>query len=92
MNGFESSPALWFFVLAQLFGVLSAWLARLSEGSACQTLSQGLFFLALPFMGIMTAAALAVGPGWWLCCSATLAVMILTVTCDFRKSHELAIY
>jgi hypothetical protein len=90
MNGFDSPTILWFLVAAQGFGVATAWLARLSEGSCCQTFAQCLFFGILPIMGVVTALAFAVGPGCWLACSATLAVMVLTVTCDFRGSREAA--
>ena len=34
MNGFDSPTVLWLFVAAQMFGVASAWIARLSEGSS----------------------------------------------------------
>jgi hypothetical protein len=44
----------------------------------------------LLLMGLGTAFALTIGPGCWLTCSATLAVMVLTVTCDFRASREAA--
>lgn len=90
MNGFDSSTALWLLVVAQFLGVLSAWVARLSEGSCCQAVSQYVFFGVLPLMGVTTAAAMAIGPGCWLTCSATLAIMVLTVTCDFRRSREAA--
>jgi hypothetical protein len=90
MNGFDSTTVLWIFVAAQLLGVSSAWLARLSEGSTCQTVGQCMFFGILPLMGIVTMAAWAVGPGCWLACSTTLAIMVLTVTCDFRGSREAA--
>ena len=90
MNGFDSPSVLWLFVAAQLLGVLSAWLARLSEGSVCQAVSQWMFFGVLPLMGAATMVALAVGPGCWLACCATLSVMVLTVTCDFRGSREAA--
>ena len=90
MNGFDSPTVLWLMVAAQFLGVSSAWLARLSEGSSCQAVCQYVFFGVLPLMGVVTAAALAVGPGCWMACSTTLAVMVLTVTCDFRGSREAA--
>ena len=43
--------------------------ARLSEGSRRQAISQGMFLGALPLMGAATIVALAVGPGCWLACS-----------------------
>jgi hypothetical protein len=90
MNGFDSSTVLWLLIAAQLLGISSAWLARLSEGSCYQAVSQCLFFGVLPLMGAATVAAMTVGPGCWMTCSVTLAIMVLTVTCDFRGSREAA--
>ena len=88
MNGFDSPAVLWLLLTAQLLGVLSACVARLSEGSPCQSISQRMFLAALPLVGAATILALAVGPGCWLACSASLAAMVLTVTCDFRGSRQ----
>jgi hypothetical protein len=90
MNGIDSSAVLWLFIATQLLGVSSAWLARLSEGKRHQLISQWMFFGVLPLVGLVTMVALAAGPGYWLACSATLAFMVLTVTCDFRGSREAA--
>jgi hypothetical protein len=90
MNGFDSPTALWLLIGAQFLGVASAWLARLCEGSPRQAASQRMFFGVLPLMGAATMVAFAVGPGYWLACSTTLAFMVLTVTCDFRSSKEAA--
>jgi hypothetical protein len=90
MNGFDSPATLWLLVAAQILGVLTAFAARFSEGSPHQAISQGMFFAVLLLMGAATLVALAVGPGCWLGCAATLAVMILTVTCDFRRCRESA--
>lgn len=90
MNGFDSPSVLWLLVAVQFLGIASACLARVSEGSSCQGVSQVIFFVVLPVMGTITAFALTVGPGYWLACAATLAVMVLTVTCDFRGGREAA--
>ena len=90
MNGFDSPTVLWLLVAAQCIGVAAAWLARLSEGSTCQAFGQYVFLATLPLVGASAVLALAVGPGCWLGCSATLAVMVLTVTCDFRGSRQAA--
>ena len=90
MNGLDSPAALWLLVAIQFVGVLSACAARLSEGSSRQSAIQCLFFGTLALMGVATVTAFAVGPGWWLACSASLTVMILTVTCDFRSGRESA--
>jgi hypothetical protein len=88
MNGIDSSTALWLLVAAQLLGISSAWTARLSEGSSFQAATQCVFFTTLLLMGVASMVALAVGPGIWLACSTSLAVMVLMVTCDFGKSRE----
>jgi len=90
MNGFDSPAALWMLVAVQSLGVLSAFAARFSEGSPRQAISQGMFLGMLPLMGVATLMALAVGPGCWLGCATTLAIMVLTVTWDFRKGRESA--
>jgi hypothetical protein len=92
MNGLDSPQVLWLLMASQLLGLFSAGIARLSEGSCCQAASQYIFFGVLPLMGVATALALAIGPGWWLACAATLALMVLTVTCDFRGRREAAIW
>jgi hypothetical protein len=88
MNGFDSPSLQWFLLATQLLGVVSAFAARLSEGSPRQAISQRMFFGALCVMGTATIVALAVGPGCWLACSTSLAVMVLTVICDFRGGRQ----
>lgn len=90
MNGFDSPAVLWLLVAAQLLGVFTAALARLSEGCPFQVACHRLFFAVLSLVGAATMVASAVGPGCWVACSATLAVMILMVTCDFRAGREAA--
>ena len=92
MNGFDSTGGLWLLVAAQCFGVLSAGAARLSEGSAWQGASQWVFLLALPLVGLATSVALMVGPGVWVACAASLAVMALTATCDLRRRQDVAVW
>jgi len=90
MNGFDSPAALWLLVAIQVLGVLSACATRLSEGSRRQAISQGMFLGLLLLIGCATPVAMAMGPGCWLASSTTLAVMVLTVTCDFRSGRESA--
>ena len=44
MNGINTSVALWPLVAVSLFGLASAWTARLSEGSSFQVVAQFVFF------------------------------------------------
>jgi hypothetical protein len=90
MNGFDSSVVLWLLAAVQLLGAVSACATRLSEGSSRQAVSQVMFLAMLPLMGAATVMAFAIGLGWWLISSATLAGMILTATCDLRNSRESA--
>lgn len=88
MDGFYSPVALWLLMALQFLGIMSACAARFSEGTPRQRLIQGMFLGVLPLMGCSTMVAFAIGPGCWLACATTLAVMVLTVTCDFRSSRE----
>ncbi|MCE5269016.1 MAG: hypothetical protein LLG00_14160 [Planctomycetaceae bacterium] len=90
MNGIDFSAMFWLLVALQAFGVLSACAARLSEGSACQALLRCIFLGALPLEGAATCVALAIGPGIWVACAASLAIMIITATWDLRVSPDVA--
>lgn len=91
MNGLDSTTAFWLVVAFPCFGVLSAWAARLSEGSVCQAVSQWVFYVALGLAGTATAVALMVGLAIWAVCAVLLAVMVLTATCDFGARRETAV-
>jgi hypothetical protein len=90
MNGFDTPAAVWLLVAAQVLGILTAIAARFSEGSPHQSISQGMFFAVMLLMGVANLVAIGVGPGCWVGCATTLAVMMLTVTCDFRSGRESA--
>ena len=86
-------PAL-LFVLGtiQVFGLISATIARLGEGSGCQTLCQRVFLASLALVGAATALSVTLlMPGAWVACGATLSLMVLMATCDFgRAGHTTA--
>ena len=84
----EAPMISWLFVAIEVAGLTSAWVARLSTGSRRQTSCQYLFLGCLALMGGAAFASLGFGPGCWLVSSVTLALMILTVTCDFRRSRQ----
>lgn len=67
-------------------GLVSASLVRISEGSRCEAWLQRFFLGCLGLVGATAIASLGLHPGCWLSCGATLAVMVLTVTCDFHKA------
>lgn len=88
MNGFDTPAALWLFAAIQILGILSACMARWSEGSEKQAACHRIFYGIMPLMGSASLLSLAFGPGYWLCCSATLACMVLVATCDFRAHRD----
>jgi hypothetical protein len=85
----SQAPAVgWLFVVVEVVGLASAWLARLSAGSRRQTPCQCLFLACLALVGGAAFVSLGFGPGCWLVSSVTLSLMILTVTCDFSRSRQ----
>ena len=88
MTNFVPSVPLWIWVGLQFVGISSAWIARLSEGSAHQTRCQWLFLISLFLIGLATIAALWQRPGYWLGLAITLASMILVAICDFRRHRH----
>jgi hypothetical protein len=88
LNGFESSAALEILVAAQCCGILTAVLARLSEGSFIAAAFQWVFFVALALVGAATAVAITIGPGIWVACATSFAVMVLLATCDLNVDRR----
>ena len=75
-------------MLVQVFGLGSAWFARLSEGSSRQAICQRLFFGCLVLVGVAMIPAAKLGPGFWLSSGATLSLMILAVTYNVNPSRD----
>ena len=75
----------------QAVGLLSAWLARFTEGSQHQHWYQRLFFLCLLLLGVATLAALLSSPTACVMAGATFSVMVLAATWDFSASKRAAI-
>ena len=88
MSGLEAPIMSWSLVVVQSIGLLSAWLARLSEGSSCQTSCQRFFLACLVLVGMGTIASLALAPGCWLASGATFSLMVVATTCDFRRCRR----
>jgi hypothetical protein len=79
----ETSFFAWLLGLIQIAGLLSAWLARLSEGSARQAWCQRLFVGCLALVGLSTMIVVALGARHWVASGATLSAMILAAIWDF---------
>ena len=90
MTSLEMPIVCWLFGVVELLGLVSAWAARLSEGSQRQTLCQHLFFACMALVGTATLVSFGLGPACWLASAVTLAVMVLTVTCDFSRTRPVA--
>lgn len=91
MTAHQSTIILATLLAVELLGLISAALARLSEGSAYQASGQRLFFGSLGLVGLTTMAALLLGPGYWLTSGATFSLMVLTATCDFNHTGRAAV-
>jgi hypothetical protein len=72
----------------QLLGMASAWLARLSEGTAHQARFQRFFFVSLVVVGGATMVSLRLPPVYWLISAVTFTLMIMVVVCDFSRSGQ----
>ena len=80
----ETSFLVWTIGIIHIAGLVSAWLARLSEGSRSQASCQWLFFACLGLIGLTTMATVALGPRYWLASGITLSVMVLGAVWDVR--------
>jgi hypothetical protein len=74
---------LWLVIVAQIAGVLSAAMTRISEGSKNQTSFQALFIGTLLAVGLITISGVRLGPAHWMISGTTMAIMLLLATCDF---------
>jgi len=90
MNGLEISVVHWLLVMAQLLGLLSAWITRISEGSSRQAVAQRLFLLSLALVGTGALLSIGLGPCYWLSSGVVLSLMVLATTCDFKPSRQAA--
>ena len=84
MASLPSSAVVLVLVVVQVGGLASAWLARISEGSHRQGMSQWLFLICLAAAGLATIASLQLNVGGWFLSGTSLSLMVLGATCDFR--------
>ena len=88
MISFSGSLAFWSLATIHILGFSSAWLVRMSVGSVRQALFQRLFLLFLGLVATASYLTSSVAPHHWLFTGATMALMVITVVCDFRGSLE----
>jgi len=67
----------------QVCGLISAALARISEGRRWQALFQRMFMALLVIVAFTTVLNLWNAPQQWIMSASTLAVMVVAATCDF---------
>ena len=78
----------WLLGIVQLVGLGSAWLTRMAEGSARQTVCQLFFLACLTVVGLTAVVAVQMEISGWFLSSTTLALMVLVVTLDFTRMYE----
>ena len=76
------SPTLCALGAVQVFGVVTAGVARLVEGTRHERLGHWLCVGGLAVIGTTCGAAVRIGPGAAASCAVTLAVMTLVAVCD----------
>lgn len=72
----------------QMLGLMSVALARLTQGSRAERLTQRLFYFFLVSVAATTMLAAGLGSGWWPMCGMTFGVMIVGATLDAGGGSE----
>lgn len=80
----ESNSLFWSLVVIQAFGLLSVAGARAFERTSLASPFKAGVFVFLSLLGIGMVAAIQRGQFCWLPCGATLSMMSLGATIDFR--------
>ena len=81
----------WGVIVLLVCGVASAVLARISCGTCLETLAHGLVFVLMGLIGIVTFAALLIGPGHGLFVGSTLSIMAVVTVFDGRRLSKAAV-
>ncbi len=76
----------------QVFGLFASLGTRLSAGSRFEGKCRCLFVALLGLAGMGTLVALAMTPAYWVVSGASLSVMVLVATCDFRRSDHSGVW
>ena len=92
MNTLMDLSPMWVVCVVLGLGLVSAWLARIGEGSPQQTLSHVVFLGCLPMVAGMTIVSFGLGPGYWLASAATFAVMVVAATAETRRSRGAEVF
>ncbi|HEY4313740.1 MAG TPA: hypothetical protein VGN12_30135 [Pirellulales bacterium] len=79
---------LWWFAAVQALGLVSAWFARVHQGSHRQAAFHAVFFLSLAAVGGTTLVAAVTSPAGALITGTTLAIMVLTTVWDFNNGKK----
>ncbi len=80
----ESSSFAWMFGIIQVAGLVSAWVARFSEGSRGQSSCQRLFFGFLGLIGLAAMLSVSLGNRYLLVSCITISIMVLVAVWDLR--------
>ncbi len=81
----DTSTFMWTLAIVQIAGLVSAPLARLSEGSRGQVPCHWLFMGCLATIGLATMLAVHMGPRYLLFSCLTMSIMVLVAVWDFRS-------
>lgn len=75
-------------LVVQFAGLVSVFIARLSEHPRVQLRYQRFFILCLALVGVVGMLAIASGRGCWLLCASTVPLMAVAVTLDTKLARE----
>jgi hypothetical protein len=78
----------WTFAVVQVLGLCLCFATRLVEATRVATPCRGLFAASLLVLCGATIAALYCGSYCWISCGATLSIMSVGATIDFRDQIE----
>jgi len=79
---------LWWFATVQILGLMSAWFARVHQGSHRQSAYNSVFYLLLAVVGATTIVAAITSPTGSIVTGTALAVMVLTTVWDFHSGRK----
>ncbi|MBN2216490.1 MAG: hypothetical protein JW719_03845 [Pirellulales bacterium] len=88
MTYLEGSAIPWAVVSVHVLGLLSACLARFSEGCGCQKFYRGLFLVFLVLVAGSAIVSMGFEPECWLTSGTILAVMMVAATFPLGRSHK----